>query len=232
VDQGNTGALVRPYSIEQIFLTSDAPGDIRVTVIEIDVQDLSFVYNTSQILQIQGSVTVNEPITVDWSGSPTINSTITNTPAVTISGTPAVTVSGNVEIANDVGNPVPCTTVITGTPAVSISGTPTVTSNQGTMLTIGTQGNAWNAAPVGIAGTSANIDAQYMKNVSAFGSASAATTITIQISQDGTNFYDTSTNVVLAGAGDFHMFITIAARYARLKSSAAATITATLAGKG
>ena len=136
VDQGNTGALVRPYSIDQIFLTSDAPGDIRVTVIEIDVQDLSFVYNTSQILQIQGAVTVNEPITVDWSGSPTINASITNTPAVTISGTPAVTVSGNVEVANDVGNPIPVTATISGTPAVSITGTPTVTV--GTALPAGT----------------------------------------------------------------------------------------------
>ncbi len=95
---------------------------------------------------------------------------------------------------------------------------------------IGVQGNAWSAAAVGANGTSAVVDAWSCPYVSAFGNAGAATTLTLQYSLDGTNFY-AGPSVTLAGAGDFHIDATTAARYLRLLSSAAATITATIAAK-
>lgn len=96
---------------------------------------------------------------------------------------------------------------------------------------IGAQGNAWNAAAVGIAGTSNIVDITNQPLVTAFGHVSAATTITLQLSEDGTNFYSSQHNQVLAGAADFSFDGEVASKYARLISSAAATITATIAGK-
>ena len=95
---------------------------------------------------------------------------------------------------------------------------------------IGVHGNAWNAASVGSNGTSAVLDTWSCPYVSAFGNASAATTLTLQFSMDGTNFY-AGPSVTLSGAGDFHLDATAAARYLRLQSSSAATLTATLAAK-
>lgn len=97
--------------------------------------------------------------------------------------------------------------------------------------TVGTHANAWNAAAVAINGLSAVIDVGQTPFVSAFGNVSAATTITLQYSQDGTNFYD-GPNQVLSAAGDFRIDVTTGAARARLKSSAAVTATATIAGKG
>lgn len=96
---------------------------------------------------------------------------------------------------------------------------------------VGAQGNAWNAAAVGAAGVSAAIDTKDRANVSAFGSVDAATTITVQVSEDNVTFYDTGSTSVLVGAGDFHISLNTGAKYARLKSSGAATITATIAAK-
>ena len=95
---------------------------------------------------------------------------------------------------------------------------------------IGVHGNAWNAASVGSNGTSAVLDAWSCPYISAFGNAGAATTLTLQYSMDGTLFY-AGPSVTLSGAGDYHIDATTAARYLRLLSSAAATITATLAAK-
>jgi len=97
---------------------------------------------------------------------------------------------------------------------------------------IGTHGNAWNAAAVGAGGNSASIDTQYTPFVSIFGNADAATTITIQYSQDNANFYNGPTLAIPALGSDFASDITVGARYVRLQSSGAATITATVAGKG
>jgi hypothetical protein len=96
---------------------------------------------------------------------------------------------------------------------------------------VGTHGNAWNAVAVAAGGDSVVIDTQYQPNISVFGNASAATTITAYVSQDGTNFYKTANEVALSAAGNFHFSFITGARYVRLKSSAAATITATVAGK-
>jgi len=110
---------------------------------------------------------------------------------------------------------IPVTGAVTTTPPVS-----------------GTHGNAWNAAAVGAGGTSASIDTQYTPFVSIFGNADAATTITIQYSQDNANFYNGPTLAIPALGSDFASDITVGARYVRLQSSGAATITATVAGKG
>lgn len=95
---------------------------------------------------------------------------------------------------------------------------------------IGKHANAWDAASVDIAGTSTSLDTWSCPFVSAFGNSSAAATITLQYSHDDTNFYDGPTQV-LSGAGNFRIDATCAARYVRLKASAAATITATLSAK-
>jgi hypothetical protein len=95
---------------------------------------------------------------------------------------------------------------------------------------IGVHGNAWSAAAVGSNGTSAVLDTWSCPYVSAFGNAGAATTLTLQYSMDGANFFN-GPSTTLAGASDFHVDATAAARYVRLLSSAAAAITATLAAK-
>lgn len=96
---------------------------------------------------------------------------------------------------------------------------------------VGTHANAWNAAAVLANGVSASLAVTSQRVVSGFGNASAATTITLQVSQNGTTFYDTPVTQTLSAAGDFHVTTNTGAAHARLKSSAAATITATIAGK-
>lgn len=90
-------------------------------------------------------------------------------------------------------------------------------------------GNAWLAVAVGIGGVSNVIDTQSGANVSIYGNTSVSTNITVSGSQDGTNFYTLTTyNTV---NGNFHQMLVTGARYIRLSSSAAATITATIAPK-
>ena len=97
---------------------------------------------------------------------------------------------------------------------------------------IGSTGNAWNAAAVAAAGVSATIDTGGLANVAVFGSASAATTIGVNVSADGANWYPSSNSEALSAAGDFYLQFACGARYIQLTSSAAATITATVAAKG
>lgn len=80
---------------------------------------------------------------------------------------------------------------------------------------------------------STSVDCQFAPYVSAFGNSSApgGTTITLQFSQDNTNFYNSQVTQVLSGAGDFAVSATVGARYLRLISSGASTITATIACK-
>jgi hypothetical protein len=91
----------------------------------------------------------------------------------------------------------------------------------------GSHGNAWNAAVVGIAGKSTSLDTQFAMFCSAFGNSSAAATITVELSADDTNYYASSTNTG-AVTGNFGIFFQPGARYVRLSSNAASTITATL----
>jgi hypothetical protein len=95
---------------------------------------------------------------------------------------------------------------------------------------VGSHANAWNAAVVGVSGTSAAIDIQRASigTCSAFGNTSAAATLTVQQSQNNTNFYSTAVNTG-AVTGDFGISFSPGGRYVRLISNAAATITATIA---
>lgn len=94
----------------------------------------------------------------------------------------------------------------------------------------GVQGNLWNAAVVGIAGVSALVQINNCRVVTVFGHVSGATTLTVQFSVDGINFYDSGVTNAPAGAADVGFSFDCAAPYVRVKSSAAATITLNLAG--
>lgn len=97
---------------------------------------------------------------------------------------------------------------------------------------IGATGNAWNAVAVAAAGVSATIDTGGLANVCVFGSASAATTISVNVSADGSNWYPSNNSQALSAAGDFYLQFACGAQYIQLSSLDAATITATVAAKG
>jgi hypothetical protein len=176
--------------------------------------------------QLPAALSGSGNLKVDIQNSPSVTATISGTPSVSISGTPSVTAT------------------ISGTPSISISGTPSVTATisgtpnvaQTSKPVNGSHANAWNNVSVGAGGASASIDTQYAQSVTIFGNASAATDISIEVSMDNTNFYSNDNgnvqDISLTGAGDFMMNLAVGARYIRLRSSGAATITATIAAKG
>ena len=89
----------------------------------------------------------------------------------------------------------------------------------------------WSATVVTANGQSATFDALNAPFVSAFGHSSAATTITLMLSSDNSNWYAGPTQV-LAGAGDFCINATVGAEFVALQSLAAsATITAWISAK-
>jgi len=100
-----------------------------------------------------------------------------------------------------------------------------------TPATVGTEGNAWLAAAVGAGATSASIDTQFTPFVSIFGSTNAVTTLTTQLSQDNITFYDDDT-ISVVSPFNFSAHLIVGARFIRLKTSAAITITATISAKG
>lgn len=98
--------------------------------------------------------------------------------------------------------------------------------------TVGSHGNAWSNAAVLANGVSAVLDTHGMRVVSAFGSANASTIMVLQFSMNNSTYYDGPTVILMSPTGGpFHFESHTAARYVRLKSTAAATITATLAAK-
>lgn len=114
--------------------------------------------------------------------------------------------------------------------AAQIVGTEYALATRNIPTFYGTQANAWNAVAVAANGVSASIDTQLAPNISVFGNVGGgATTLTVQFSQDNVNFYDATNSVA---NGDFSVSGIYGARYIRLKSSNARTITATIAGKG
>jgi hypothetical protein len=94
---------------------------------------------------------------------------------------------------------------------------------------VGSHANAWNATATGANGNSASVDTQYTPFITIFGVSNGNTTMSIQVSQDNTNFYTVGT--FAATNGDFGTNVTIGARYVRLQSSTNRTVTATIAGK-
>jgi len=169
-------------------------------------------------------VTLAEPVSVDDNGG----SLTVDTPQL-----PAALVGGRLDenLGAWLGSTAPTVgqkTAAASIPVVLASDQP-VLSVTTTPQVVGAHGNAWNAAAVGAGGLSAVVDAQYTPFVSIFGSVTGgATTITVQLSQDNVNFYDAETTVA---NGDFSVQNSYGARYVRLRSSNARTITATIAGK-
>jgi hypothetical protein len=97
---------------------------------------------------------------------------------------------------------------------------------------IGGQANAWSGpAATGVNGTSNSLKVSNCAFVSAYGHVDNATTLTLQVSADGTNFYDTGSTQTLGAAGDFCINATIGASYVRLKSSNNVNATATITAK-
>jgi len=95
---------------------------------------------------------------------------------------------------------------------------------------VGTQGNAFNAQAAGAGVASNIIEVWSCPYVSCFGHVSGATTLTMQYSIDKINFYNGPT-VAPTGAADFYLDFYTAARWVRVLTSGAVTITATIAAK-
>lgn len=166
---------------------------------------------------------------------------------IPVSGTVNIGTIPEVEIKNDTGNPVSISGSVSVSNTVPVSGTVNigtipeveVKNDTGNPLAIvdnnrapvGVQGNGWNNAAVAANGVSNAVNIPYQVFVTCFGHVSAATTLTLQISQDGTNFYDTAVTAAPSGAVDFYLGTNIGAAYIRLKTSNAVTITATLSAK-
>lgn len=92
----------------------------------------------------------------------------------------------------------------------------------------GAHANAWNAVAVVVDGLSNAIDTAQNSNLTIMGNVSAATTLTVRYSQDNVNYY---AGEQISATADFVLHVKAGARYVELASSAAATITATIAGK-
>lgn len=63
IQQGKNASLVKPYELATVYLY--AQSDVSIEIIEIQSQDLSFMFTASQVVDVQGSVQVQEPVTVD-----------------------------------------------------------------------------------------------------------------------------------------------------------------------
>ena len=98
-----------------------------------------------------------------------------------------------------------------------------------TLFQVGQHGNAWNNTAVTAGQASDSIDIYGASVVSVFGNVSVLNTIILQLSQDNVNFY--SSDFSIAKKGDFGSSFSLGAKYVRLLSIKAATITATIAAK-
>lgn len=96
----------------------------------------------------------------------------------------------------------------------------------------GSYNNAWNNELTGTSGNSNSVNCQYASNCTMFGHVDGATTISVWISQNNTNFYQTGYRYVATGDEDVWLNIKyIGAQYIRLQSSVDVTANITLAGK-
>lgn len=93
----------------------------------------------------------------------------------------------------------------------------------------GTHGNAWLNVAVPANGISNIVDVRYQTVLTIFGNSNGNSNLLAQVSQDGTNFYTMNTTAI--SNGNFGVTVYTGARFIRLQSSAARTITATIAGK-
>lgn len=99
------------------------------------------------------------------------------------------------------------------------------------MSQVNQQGNAWaNNAATGAGGVSSTVQLPQIRLVTVFGHVSGATTLTIEWSADGVNWYDSGSTIVAAGAADVGTSLDCAANWIRVKSSANVNATLTIAG--
>lgn len=93
--------------------------------------------------------------------------------------------------------------------------------------------DAWSAASTGANGKSSSMDCQYASHVSVFGNVNGATDLSIEISNDNSNWYATEETYSLSGSGNFAWLVQhpIGARYVRLNSTNDVTATIVMTAK-
>jgi len=78
----------------------------------------------------------------------------------------------------------------------------------------------WDGTSTGVNGNSSIVNSNFnIKNYTFFGNVSSATDLTIQISNDGANWYSTQYTYTSSGAGNFGFNTNLVAQYLRLQSS-------------
>lgn len=97
----------------------------------------------------------------------------------------------------------------------------------------GTHGNAWDAAATGADGVSAAIDCQHQAFVSVIGknNSGVTSTITLEVSQNGTNYFLLTGYGAVTVGSVFKSDHTSGHRFFRLRSSANTNVTANIAAK-
>jgi hypothetical protein len=95
----------------------------------------------------------------------------------------------------------------------------------------GTHANVWDNESVGMFGNSASFDCSGVKDMCVFGQSGADGNMTVQVSQNGTDYYSTGDAVLIMTGTAFYLNYTLPSRYCRFTLDTAMTITATLAGK-
>lgn len=95
----------------------------------------------------------------------------------------------------------------------------------------GFQGNLWAAAAAtGAGGLSAAVQLNNCRLATIFGHVSGATTLTVEFSIDGVNYYDSGITNAPAGNNDVGFSFDCAAPYVRVKSTNNVNATLNLAG--
>lgn len=132
----------------------------------------------------------------------------------------AVDIAGTVSVSN-----------FPATQPVSIAGSVAVTNTDITniynIVNSKTSGSLWNANVTGINGVSTSVDlsTKNIKNLTFMGNCNGATILTVQFSNDGSNWYDSQYAYTLSASGDVGFNIPCCPNYVRLKSSASVTAT-------
>lgn len=221
----------REQGIDQVYLFTEAAVAVPVHVTSFEAEfNPAAIQQTQEIVTSGGSgllgvVDVKNILNPLPTGQNTIGLVVlaeglNNIGAVVVSDLPSLPAGTN---------------IIGGVDVVSLPPLPSGINNIGdvdvaSLPVIGAHGNAWNAAAVLAAGVSAAIDTLDSGNITVFGNSSAITDLTIQYSQDGINFYSAE-EINIAAAGDFFLHIQTGAKFIQIVSSAAATLTVTVAGK-
>jgi hypothetical protein len=113
---------------------------------------------------------------------------------------------------------------------VSDSDTHTKLDNIQTQLEKSNKGTStlWSNNLTGVNGVSliANLSNVNQSNLTIFGSVNGATSIVVQFSNDGTNFYDSQYSYVQSASGNWGFSINACPLYLRLKSTSSVTATA------